>query len=143
MDTSVAHVIEAIRLAGSLASLRQLHKAGLEELNEATLAVLCNGENILLSLVNRELVISDKMGEVPDDIPKPPLQLDIEKTQKRLRLPATADWKDYTFDLRKENDLERSIFLHRLRTLNIKWGDQFPINIKAKEGQAMIIEQIK
>ena len=124
MDTSVAHVIEAIRLAASLASLRQLHKAGLEELNEATLAVLCNGENILLSLVNRELIVSDKIGEVPDDIPKPPLQLDIEKTQKRLRLPVTADWKDYTLDLRKENDLERSIFLHRLRTLNIKWGEQ-------------------
>ena len=123
MDTSVAHVIEAVRLAESLASLRHLHKAGLEELNEATLSVLCNGEGILLSLVNRELIISDKIGEVPDDIPKPPLQLDIEKTQKRLRLPATADWKDYTLDLRKENDLERSIFLHRLQLLDIKWGE--------------------
>jgi hypothetical protein len=123
MDTSVAHVIEAVRLAGSLASLRQLHKAGLEELNEATLSVMCNGETILLSLVNRELIISDKIGEVPGDIPKPPLQLDIEKTQKKLRLPATADWKDYTLDLRKENDLERSIFLHRLKLLDIKWGE--------------------
>ena len=123
MDTSVAHVIEAVRLAESLASLRQLHKAGLEELNEATLSILCNGESVMLSLVNRELIISDKIGEVPDDIPKPPLQLDIEKTQNRLRLPATADWKDYTLDLRKENDLERSIFLHRLQLLNIRWGE--------------------
>ncbi|MCG2613772.1 DUF5682 family protein [Terrimonas sp. NA20] len=122
MDTSVAHVIEAVRLAESLASLRQLPKAGLDELNEATLSVLCNGESILLSLVNRELVISDRLGQVPDTIPKPPLQVDIEKTQKRLRLPATADWKDYTLDLRKENDLERSILLHRLRLLNINWG---------------------
>ena len=122
VDTSVAHVIEAVRLAESLASLRQLHKAGLEELNEATLSVLCNGEDIMLSLVNRELIISNKIGEVPGDIPKPPLQLNIEKTQKRLRLPPTADWKDYTLDLRKENDLERSIFLHRLQLLNIKWG---------------------
>jgi hypothetical protein len=130
MDTSVAHVIEAIRLAGSLASLRHLNKAGLEELNEATLAVLCNGENVLLSLVNRELIISDKIGEVPDDIPKPPLQLDIEKTQKRLRLPVTADWKDYTLDLRKENDLERSIFLHRLHILNIKWGERSDVSGK-------------
>ncbi len=44
MDTSVAHIIEAVRLAGSLASLRGLPKAGLEELNEATLSVLCNGK---------------------------------------------------------------------------------------------------
>jgi hypothetical protein len=130
MDTSVAHVIEAVRLAASLASLRHLCKAGLEELNEATLSVLCNGENVLLALVNRELIISDKIGEVPDDIPKPPLQLDIEKTQKRLRLPATADWKDYTLDLRKENDLERSIFLHRLQLLNIKWGERSEVTGK-------------
>lgn len=130
MDTSVAHVIEAVRLAGSLASLRHLHKAGLEELNEATLSVLCNGESILLSLVQNELIVSDKIGEVPDDTPKPPLQLDIEKTQKRLRLPVTADWKDYILDLRKENDLERSIFLHRLQLLEIKWGQKSEVSGK-------------
>jgi hypothetical protein len=130
MDTSVAHVIEAIRLAGTLASLRNLHKAGLEELNEATLSVLCNGEPMLLALVDRELIISDKIGEVPQDIPKPPLQLDIEKTQKRLRLPVSANWKDYIFDLRKENDLERSIFLHRLQILNINWGKRSEVSGK-------------
>ncbi|MDP4262225.1 MAG: DUF5682 family protein [Bacteroidota bacterium] len=130
MDTSVAHVIEAVRLAESLASLRNLHKAGLEELNEATLSVLCNGENILLALVNHELIVSDKIGEVPEDTPKPPLQLDIEKTQKRLRLPVTADWKDYILDLRKENDLERSIFLHRLQLLDIKWGQKSGVSGK-------------
>lgn len=130
MDTSVAHVIEAVRLAESLAALRHLSKAGLEELNEATLSVLCNGENLMMGLVNQELIVSDRIGEVPIDIPKPPLQLDIEKTQKRLRLPATADWKDYTLDLRKENDLERSIFLHRLQLLDIKWGETASVSGK-------------
>jgi len=130
MDTSVAHVIESVRLAGSLASLRGLSRPGLEELNEATLSVLCNGEAIKLSLVQNELIVSNKIGEVPTDIPKPPLQLDIEKTQKRLRLPATADWKDYTLDLRKENDLERSVFLHRLQLLDIKWGAKSEVSGK-------------
>ena len=124
MDTSVAHIIEAVRLAGSLASLRGLPKVGLEELNEATLSVLCNGENILLNLVHDELIVGHVIGEVPEDIPKPPLQLDIERIQKKLRLPATADFKDYTLDLRKENDLERSIFLHRLILLGINWGQR-------------------
>ncbi|NHA06334.1 hypothetical protein G7092_21170 [Mucilaginibacter sp. HC2] len=124
MDTSVAHIIEAVRLAGSLASLRGLPKAGLEELNEATLSVLCNGENILLQLVHNELIIGHQIGEVPPEIPKPPLQLDIEKLQKKLRLPATADFKDYTLDLRKDTDLERSVFLHRLSLLGIEWGRQ-------------------
>jgi hypothetical protein len=130
MDTSVAHVIEAVRLAESLASMRSLYKAGLEELNEATQTVLCNGENILMQLIHDELIVSNRIGEVPAGIPKPPLQLDIEKLQKKLRLPATADWKDYTLDLRKENDLERSIFLHRLQLLDIKWGERQDVSGK-------------
>jgi len=130
MDTSVAHVIEAVRLAESLASLRHLSKAGLEELNEATLSVLCNGEPVMMNLLHNELIVSDKIGEVPTDIPKPPLQLDIEKLQKKLRLPPTADWKDYILDLRKENDLERSAFLHRLQLLGIKWGHRSDVSGK-------------
>jgi hypothetical protein len=124
MDTSVAHVLEAVRLANALAALRGLPKAGLEELNEATLSVLCNGEDILLALIQKKLIVSDRIGETPTEIPKPPLQMDIEKLQKRLRLPPTADWKDYTLDLRKDTDLERSIFLHRLLTIGISWGQQ-------------------
>jgi len=122
MDTSVAHVIEAVRLAESLAALRGLSKVGLEELNEATLAVLCNGEPVLMDLIRRELIVSNRIGEVPTEIPKPPLQMDIERQQKRLRLPPTADFKDYTLDLRKDTDLDRSIFLHRLQLLDINWG---------------------
>lgn len=122
MDTSVAHVMEAVRLANALTSLRQYHKAGLEELNEATLSVICNGESILMQLIENELIVSNRIGTVPTDIPKPPLQGDIEKQQKKLRLPPTADFKDYTLDLRKELDLERSIFLHRLLLLEMKWG---------------------
>jgi hypothetical protein len=130
MDTSVAHVIEAVRLAESLASLRNLSKAGLEELNEATVSILGNGETTLLQLISEELIVSNKLGEVPVEIPKPPLQVDIEKLQKRLRLAPTADFKDYVLDLRKENDLERSIFLHRLRLLGIKWGQQYEVSGK-------------
>lgn len=122
MDTSVAHIIEAVRLATSLAALRNIPKPGLEELNEATLSVLCNGESILMELIEEELIVSNRLGAVPDEIPKPPLQVDIEKKQKYLRLPPSADWKDYMLDLRKENDLERSIFLNRLNLLGIDWG---------------------
>lgn len=124
MDTSVAHVMEAVRLASALAGLRMLPRPGLPELNEATLSVICNGEDILMRLIWEALIVSNKMGQVPDDIPKPPLQVDIEKQQKKLRLPASPDWKDYVLDLRKEGDLERSIFLHRLQLLGIRWGQK-------------------
>ncbi|MBC7904631.1 MAG: hypothetical protein H7Y27_14500, partial [Gemmatimonadaceae bacterium] len=53
-----------------------------------------------------------------------------DKTQKRLRLPATADWKDYTLDLRKDSDLERSVFLHRLLLLDIRWGENIIVSGK-------------
>jgi len=130
MDTSVAHVIEAVRLAESLAALRRLSKVGLEELNEATLSVLCNGEPLMMELIRRELIVSNRIGEVPTEIPKPPLQTDIERQQKRLRLPPTADFKDYTLDLRKDTDLLRSIFLHRLQLLEIKWGHRSDVSGK-------------
>jgi hypothetical protein len=136
MDTSVAHVMEAVRLANALASLRALPKPGLEELNEATLSVLCNGEDILLGLIRKKLIVSDRIGETPADIPKPPLQMDIEKLQKKLRLAPTADWKDYTLDLRKDTDLERSIFLHRLQMIGVSWGQQ-----QVVEGKGTFKEQ--
>lgn len=122
MDTSTAHIMEAVRLAHSITALRQLSKAGLEELNEATLAVLCNGEEILLQLIREELIVSDKIGQVPNEVPKPPLLQDVEKTQKRLRVPAEAGVKDVTLDLREPLQLERSIFFHRLLLIDIQWA---------------------
>jgi hypothetical protein len=130
MDTSVAHVIESVRLSESLAALRNLTKAGLPELSEATLSVLCNGESLMMQLINKELIVSNRLGTVPEEIPKPPLQVNIEKIQKSLRLPATADFKDYMLDLRKDNDLERSIFLHRLQLLGINWGSKSHVSGK-------------
>ena len=124
-DTSVAHVMEAVRLANALASLRQYSRPGLEELNEATLSVLCNGEPIGMQLIRDELIVRNRIGAVPTEIPAPPLQADILRLQKKLRLPATADFKDYSLDLRKETDLERSIFLHRLLLLGINWGTTY------------------
>ena len=122
MDVSVAHVIEAVRLAETLAILRNLHKPGLEEMNEAVLTVLCNGESILFSLIQNELIVSNRIGAVPSETPKPPLQIDIENFQKKLRLPPTAEPKEYVLDLRKDTDLAKSVFLHRLQLLDIAWG---------------------
>lgn len=122
MDTSTAHIIEAVRLAEALASLRNVSKVGLEELNEATWSVLCNGDSILLELIRNELIVSDTIGSVPTEIPKPPLLQDVEKLQKKLRLPAEAGIKELNLDLREELHLERSVFLHRLLLIGVSWG---------------------
>ncbi|RAJ76720.1 hypothetical protein CLV59_108241 [Chitinophaga dinghuensis] len=124
MDISTAHVLEAVRLSNALAAMRQLPAPALEELNEATIAILCNGDHLPMQLIEKELIVSNRIGSVPEDVPKAPLQADIEKQQKKLRLQVTADFKDYSLDLRQPNDLQRSIFLHRLHLLDINWGEQ-------------------
>jgi len=122
MDTSTAHIIEAYRLAESLAGLRGFPRPGLVELNEATQTVLCFGDGVLLKLVEDELIVGKKMGRVPDDAPRLPLQVDFDELTRKLRLPQTAERKEYSLDLRKELDLNRSRLLHRLTVLGVTWG---------------------
>lgn len=124
MDVSSAHIIEAVRLAETLASLRGFSRPGLEELNEATRSVMCLGEDIQMSLIHKELIVSPKIGKVPSESPKPPLQVDIEKTQKQLRLPVSEEAKEITLDLREARDLAKSVFLHRLSLLGLDWGSK-------------------
>lgn len=61
-------------------------------------------------------------SQVPADVPQVPLQRDIEQQQKSLRLKPEAASKLLALDLRKDTDLARSHFLHRLRLLGIEWG---------------------
>jgi len=121
-DVSVAHVIDCVRLSESLASMRGMHKAGLREFNESTVSIMCAGDEFLFNLVDQKLIIGNRLGQVPDTIPKPPLLVDIEKEQKRCRLAVSADSKEYSLDLRKDLDLSRSELLHRLNVLDISWG---------------------
>ena len=122
LDASSASVIEAVRLAEALAAMRDSAMPGLAELNEATQTVLCFGDEAPLQLIHRELIVSDRLGKVPDDLPQVPLQQDLQRQQKRLRLKPEANERLITLDLRKPNDLERSQLLHRLSLLNIHWG---------------------
>lgn len=122
MDISVAHVIEAVRLAQASAALRGLSSPSLAEYNEAVVAVMGFGDDILLRLIGESMVVGDRLGHVPDAVPKVPLLIDVERQQKRLRVPFTAEIKELTFDLRKPNDLERSLFFHRLSLLGIDWA---------------------
>ncbi len=124
MDISVAHVIETVRLAQATAALRHLPAPSLQEFNEAITTVMGFGDDILLAIIREEQVISNRLGSVPDHVPKVPLLVDVEKHQKKLRLPFTSEIKELNLDLRKPGDLERSIFLHRLRLLEITWGKE-------------------
>ncbi|MEO1432276.1 MAG: DUF5682 family protein [Cyanobacteria bacterium J06633_8] len=122
LDASSAHVIESVRLAESLAALRNRCLPGLAELNEATQTVMCFGSDLPMQLIFDKLIVGENLGKVPDETPMVPLQQDLQRQQKRLRMPADATEKMYDLDLRKENDLARSHLLHRLNLLDIPWG---------------------
>ncbi|MFH8804449.1 DUF5682 family protein [Streptomyces sp. NPDC017936] len=120
---SSAHVIEAVRLAGTLAALRGRPLPGLSETTDAVRAVLCEGSDVPLALVHDRLVVGDVLGEVPAGAPAVPLQRDLDRLQRRLRLKPEAHEREIDLDLRKENDAERSRLLHRLRLLHVAWGE--------------------
>ena len=119
---SSAHVIEAVRLAGTLAVMRGRPLAGLTETLDAVRSVMCDGSDVALALVHDRLVIGDALGEVPDTAPAVPLQRDLARLQRSLRLKPEPQPRDVDLDLRKENDAARSRLLHRLRLLGIGWG---------------------
>jgi hypothetical protein len=123
LPVSSAHVIEAVRLAETLATLRERPLAGLAEVTEATRAVLVDGDEVALDLVTRRLVVGEALGSVPESAPTVPLAADLRASARRLRLPLTATEKTYELDLRKPNDLDRSRLLHRLRLLGVGWGE--------------------
>ncbi|MFC8666710.1 DUF5682 family protein [Streptomyces sp. NPDC057199] len=120
---SSAHVIEAVRLADTLAAMRGRPLPGLTETTDAVRAVMCEGSDVPLALVHDRLVVGDVLGEVPAAAPAVPLQRDLDRLQRRLRLKPEAQERELELDLRKENDAERSRLLHRLRLLGIEWGE--------------------
>lgn len=122
LETSSARTIEAVRLAQTLAALRDRPIPGLTELNDATEAVMGNGSELPMRLVWEQSIVSDRMGEVPEETPTTPLQQNLRDLQKRLRLKPEATPKTLTLDLRKALDLARSNLLHQLRLLDIPWG---------------------
>ncbi|WP_235995543.1 DUF5682 family protein [Nonomuraea montanisoli] len=122
LAVSSAHVIEAVRLSHGLATLRGRPLAGLGEVTEAVRAVLCEGDELAVELIQRRMVVGDRLGHVTDRTPMVPLQRDLRDQQRRLRLKPEALDRDVTLDLRKPLDLERSHLLHRLRLLDVGWG---------------------
>ena len=122
LDASSAHVIEALRLSDTLASLRERSRAGLGELLEALQSVLFGDSDAPLRLIERELLVNDRLGAVPPETPTLPLPQDVKQLQKRYRMTVRADQTELELDLRQSAHLDKSIFLHRLSLLDIGWG---------------------
>jgi hypothetical protein len=119
LPVSSAHVIEAVRLAEALAALRGRPLAGLAEVSEATWSVLCGGDDVAADFVTRDLVVGERLGQVPEGAQAVPLEADLRAQAKTLRLRIDPLDKTVALDLRKEFDRDRSVLLHRLHRLDI------------------------
>ncbi len=123
ISVSSAHIIEAVRLAETLAVMRGRPLAGLAEVSEATKSVMCDGDDLAAAFVTRDLVVGEALGMVPDHAPPVPLDADLRARARALKLKIEPLARTLALDLRKETDRGRSVFLHRLGVLGIGWGE--------------------
>ncbi|MET0695388.1 MAG: DUF5682 family protein, partial [Propionibacteriaceae bacterium] len=118
---SSAHVIEAVRLAETLATLRGRPLAGLSEVTDATRAVLCEGDELAVRFVTERLVVGQALGAVNEAVPTVPLDADLAARCRTLRIRREAWARVHDLDLRKPYDQEKSKLFHRLRLLELSW----------------------
>lgn len=122
LGASTSSVIEATRLATTLAAVRGLPVPGLAEMRDASLSALCHGDEIPLRVIEQQLVVGHRVGEVDDNAPQPPLLADLTRQQKKLRLKPEALENDIALDLRSKAGLAKSVLLHRLQLIDVHWG---------------------
>jgi hypothetical protein len=121
LPVSSAHVIEAVRLAETLAGLRGRPLAGLTEVTEATRAVLCDGDELAVRYITDHLVVGQALGSVNEGVPTVPLEADLVRTCRALRVRREAQVRFHDLDLRRPIDQARSQLFHRLRLLGLGW----------------------
>jgi hypothetical protein len=119
---STASLIDAERLAKSLAAIRERPSAGFEELRDASVAVLFGGDPILWRQIESELLLGNDVGRIPPGVPLAPLMEDLQRCQRKAKLKPEALERELSVDLRSESSLYRSTLLHRLNVLGVPWG---------------------
>ncbi len=115
-------VIDAVRLTEALTAVRELARPGLPELMDASLATLCGGDHDAWRVVEEALLVGDRVGRVPEDVPQMPLAADLARQQKRLKLKPTGLDQEIRLDLRSQAGGDKSVLLHRLSLLGVPWG---------------------
>ncbi|MEZ5979131.1 MAG: DUF5682 family protein [Planctomycetota bacterium] len=124
LDASSASVVEAVRLGSALAALRGRPLPGVDETTDSMRAVFCRGESTPLALLNRSLLVGDRMGELPPEASKLPLERDLLANMRRLRIKQSAATTTVAVDLREEGGRAKSVFLHRLLALGVRLGEK-------------------
>jgi hypothetical protein len=133
---STAEVIDGVRLAETLAALKDGVAPTLADLHDAAVTLLGQGE---LSTVSESLAYVDvgtAIGQLPKGVSQTSIQADFDRELKRLKLEKyrTTVQQELDLDLRENRrvksaeaaflDLHRSSFFHRLRVLGVSFAVQ-------------------
>ena len=137
---SSAEVIEAVRLANSLAGLRGGKTPVLRDLRDAAITCLGGGRFSAVSLAMADTEIGTAIGALPEGVSRTSIQEDFYRQLKEWKLEKYRDItaQDLPLDLRENRnvssqkaaflDLHRSFFLHRLRVLGIRFAGRQKVN---------------
>lgn len=132
---STAHVIEAVRLAKSLAAMHDGTYPALKDLHDAAVCLLGGGELAAVAEAMARVDIGTAIGKLPEGLSQTSVQDDMNRQLRRLRLEKykSAAAQDLELDLRENRkvqskesayiDLNRSTFLHRLQLLEIGFAE--------------------
>lgn len=133
---SSAEVIEAARLADSLAQLRGGRLPALRDLRDAAVTCLGKGSFSSISLAAADTEIGTVIGELPEGVSRTSIQEDFYRQLNEWKLEKYRNLtaQDLVLDLRENRmvaseksrflDLSRSFFLHQLRVLKISFAQK-------------------
>lgn len=131
---SAASVIEAVRLAQALSSLHGGRMPILSDLRDAAITCLGYSELSVVADALARTDIGTAIGSLPEGISQTPVQDDLNRNLKKLKLEKykTTVATDLELDLRENRrvksedaaflDLRRSFFLERLQLLQISFA---------------------
>ncbi|MBW4083357.1 DUF5682 family protein [Paenibacillus sp. S150] len=135
---STAEVIEAVRLAESLAALHGGSAPTLRDLRDAAQTLLGHGELSVIADALARVDVGTAIGQLADGVSQTPIQDDLNRLLKRYKLEKykSAVAAELPLDLRENRrvssteaaflDLNRSILFHRLRLLGISFAKNRP-----------------
>lgn len=132
LEASTAQIIDAVRLVETLTVMRGRALPDLHDLSEATLSVICHGNEAPMQIIWNDLVVGKVMGSVPNSVPMVPLQRDFHLEVARSGLVLSDEAIELTLDLRDEVPRNISRLLYRLDLLAIPWGTRQVIDFSTE-----------
>lgn len=134
---SLADVIEAYRLAVTLAGLRGKSAPGADELSEAACATITRGQEAPIREFLAPLMIGRRVGRLGSAAGRNSLQREFAEGLQKFGFPHRDELETVTLRLADTTQAAASLFLHRLRVADVPYasyaGSQSVVS-QAKQG---------